>query len=134
MHRLEEIKGVRPSAPVDLCHLGANSLTLDADSHSTEKRKNPWNHKEIQGFSLIGPAGFEPTTSTTPRKESADSHPRKTWVKRDSCEPLHQILHQISKLVEHGRLETLAEVLVDSLEPDSLERLANAISRRVAKG
>ena len=67
MHRLEEIKGVRPSAPVDLCHLGANSLTLDADSHSTEKRKNPWNHKEIQGFSLIGPAGFEPTTSTTPR-------------------------------------------------------------------
>ena len=70
MHRLEEIKGERPSATVNLCHLGAISDTFDADSHSTEKRKNPANNKVFAGFSLIGPAGFEPTTSTTPRRHS----------------------------------------------------------------
>jgi hypothetical protein len=37
-------------------------------------------------------------------------------------------------LVERDRLETLAEVLVDSLELDALEPLADAISRRAAKG
>ncbi len=54
-------------ATVDLCHLGANSDTLDAESLLKEKRKNPANPLGITGFSLIGPAGFEPTTSTTPR-------------------------------------------------------------------
>ena len=54
-------------APVNLCHLGAISDTLDGYSHSTEKRKNPANPLRNAGFSSIGPAGFEPTTSTTPR-------------------------------------------------------------------
>ncbi len=31
-------------APVYLCPLGANSVTLESDSHSTEKRKNPAIH------------------------------------------------------------------------------------------
>ena len=54
-------------APVNSCHLGATSDTLESDSHSIEKRKNPANHLRNAGFSSIGPAGFEPTTSTTPR-------------------------------------------------------------------
>ena len=54
-------------APVLLCHLGAVSGTLDVDDHSTAKRKNPANSLENAGFSSIGPAGFEPTTSTTPK-------------------------------------------------------------------
>ncbi len=78
--------------------------------------------------------GLEPSTSCMPCFERTESNPMKTRVKHDSPEPLHQMLHQISKLVEHGRLETLAEVLADSLEPDALERLADALSRRVAKG
>jgi hypothetical protein len=54
-------------APVDLCPLGANSDTFDSADGSAEKRKNPATNKVFAGFSLIGPAGFEPTTSTTPR-------------------------------------------------------------------
>jgi len=53
-------------APVKSCHLGATSDTLDSDSHSTVIRKNPAIPLGITGFSQIGPAGFEPTTSTTP--------------------------------------------------------------------
>ena len=55
------------SAPVLLCHLGAVSDTLSTEINSKEKRKNPANSLENAGFSSIGPAGFEPTTSTTPR-------------------------------------------------------------------
>ena len=53
--------------PDILCHLGALPVTLDGESDSEEKRKNPANPLGNAGFSLIGPAGFEPTTSTTPR-------------------------------------------------------------------
>ncbi len=55
------------SAPVLLCHLGAVSDTLSTEINSKEKRKNPANPLGNAGFSSIGPAGFEPTTSTTPR-------------------------------------------------------------------
>ncbi len=55
------------SATVDLCHLGAISDTLASADDSTEKQKNPANPLRNAGFSSIGPAGFEPTTSTTPR-------------------------------------------------------------------
>ena len=82
----------------------------------------------------VGPAGFEPTTSTTPTNKRGFENPAKHWAKCDDAERLHQCLHQIAELIERDGLETLAEVLVDSLEPDSLEWLANAISRRVAKG
>jgi hypothetical protein len=34
---------------------------------------------------------------------------------------------------ERDGLETLADVLVDSLKPDSLVRLADALIRRIAK-
>ncbi len=43
-----------------------------------KKRKNPRNHRGFQGFQRIGPAGFEPTTSTTPRKATTPRTPRKT--------------------------------------------------------
>ena len=34
---------------------------------SDSETKKPLGSQGTQGFSLIGPAGFEPTTSTTPR-------------------------------------------------------------------
>ena len=120
-------------APVNLCHLGAISDTLDADSHSTEKRKNPANNKVFAGFSLIGPAGFEPTTSTTPTNKGGFENPAKHWTKCDDSERLHQCLHQIAKLVERVGLENLVEAIADSLEPDALERLADALNKRAER-
>ncbi len=98
-----------------------------------KNKKNLANTKVFARFQKIGPAGFEPTTSTTPTNKRSFETPAKHWAKCDDAERLHQCLHQIAELVERDGLETLAEVLVDSLEPDSLERLANAISPRVAK-
>lgn len=111
--------------------IGSRSNSSNTETAATKK---PSKTLGFTGFSQVGLAGFEPTTSTTPRKEHCDFAPAKTRVKRESYEVLHQMLHQIAKLVERDRLDALAAVLVDSLEPDAFERLADAISRRVAKG
>jgi len=54
----------------------------------------------------------------------------KTRVKRDSPEPLHQI----GRLIENFGPETLVDALAELLGEDGYERLADAISRRAAKG
>ena len=59
---------------------------------SVEKRKNPANTKVFTGFPSIGPAGFEPTTSTTPRLERSDEKPTKTKGKRGSTTSLTSTL------------------------------------------
>jgi hypothetical protein len=97
------------------------------------KRKTPWNLLRNQGFSLIGPAGFEPTTSTTPRLRRGNESPAKHWAKYDGAERLHQCLHQIAELVERGGLENLAEAIADSLDPDALQRLADALNKRAER-
>ena len=56
---------------------------------SDNETKKPLDSQGNQGFSLIGPAGFEPTTSTTPTKRTTPSGPTKTKAKRkgqvDGC-------------------------------------------------
>ena len=49
------------------CPKEAIDVTFGDPTDDFEKRKNPANTQVIAGFSSIGPAGFEPTTSTTPR-------------------------------------------------------------------
>ena len=78
--------------------------------------------------SAISPLDFELSA-----KESQDSHPRKTWVKRDSLEPLHQILHLISESIERDELETLVESIADSLGQDAFGRLAVALIQRARR-
>lgn len=43
------------------------------------------------------------------------------------------LMELLSLSNERDGLETLADVLVDSLKPDSLVRLADALIRRIAK-
>jgi hypothetical protein len=55
---------------VQLYECGQNeSITDHSDTWqaSTEKQETSRIPKYLRGFQLIGPAGFEPTTSTTPR-------------------------------------------------------------------
>ena len=87
----------------------------------------------ITGFSLIGPAGFEPTTSTAPRYEHVDSYTEKTRVKRDSCEPLHQFLHQISESIKRDELEKVVEAIENSLGTEAFGMLADALSQRAVR-
>jgi hypothetical protein len=42
-------------------------------------------------------------------------------------------LHQIAELVERVGLEKLAEAIVNSLEPNALERLADALNKRAER-
>ena len=49
------------------CPKEAIDVTFDDPTDDIKKRKNPANPLGIAGFSSIGPAGFEPTTSTTPK-------------------------------------------------------------------
>ena len=58
----------------------------------------------------IGPAGFEPTTSTTPRLKHTDSGPTKTKEKREIRILLHQRLH----------LESIAAQLREQLSVNEL--------------
>ena len=65
---------------------GRDNRKLATSDHETKK---PLDSQGNQGFSLIGPAGFEPTTSTTPTKRTTPSGPTKTKAKRkgqvDGC-------------------------------------------------
>jgi hypothetical protein len=77
-HCLMAISGITSFGQNNLsCPLRTNGgqfvTLLIALGRRVEKRKNPWNHKGNQGFSLIGPAGFEPTTSTTAKRFIDDS-------------------------------------------------------------
>ena len=56
------------------------------------------------------------------------------WVKRDDAERLHQCLHQIGQMIESYGPESLADALAQLLGNESVERLASALSRRVANG
>jgi hypothetical protein len=49
-----------------------------------QETKKPLESQGNQGFSPIGPAGFEPTTSTTPTKRTTPSGPTKTKGKRNT--------------------------------------------------
>jgi len=51
----------------NLCHLGAKSDNLGDLAGSTRDTKKPCKTLGFTGFSQVGLAGFEPTTSTTPR-------------------------------------------------------------------
>jgi hypothetical protein len=51
---------------------------------SDRETKKPLESQGNQGFSPIGPAGFEPTTSTTPTKRTTPSGPTKTKGKRNT--------------------------------------------------
>jgi hypothetical protein len=58
--------------------------TIEKLKHATTKTKKPLESQGNQGFSPIGPAGFEPTTSTTPTKRTTPSGPTKTKGKRNT--------------------------------------------------
>jgi len=60
-------------------HFGTK--TAATSDHQTKK---PLESQGNQGFSSIGPAGFEPTTSTTPTKRTTPSGPTKTKGKRNT--------------------------------------------------
>ncbi len=71
-------------------------------------------------FSLIGPAGFEPTTSTTPRLKHTDLGPTKTKRKSEIRIWLHQRLH----------LESIAVQLREQLSADELRDLIALLSSK----
>lgn len=50
------------------------------------------------------------------------------------AERLHQCLHQIGEMIENDGPESLANALAQLLGNESFERLADALSRRVAEG
>ena len=52
----------------------------------------------------------------------------------DDSERLHQCLHQIGEMIESYGPESLADALAQLLGNESFERLADALSRRVAEG
>ena len=61
---------VAPMVAPDTVHngqIGSIPDHFDGSTASGVETKKPRNPLRITGFSLIGPAGFEPTTSTTPR-------------------------------------------------------------------
>jgi hypothetical protein len=60
---------------------GRDNREIATSDHETKK---PLESQGNQGFSPIGPAGFEPTTSTTPTKRTTPSGPTKTKGKRNT--------------------------------------------------
>jgi len=109
------------------CQLvGSNPDHCDDFQGAKQTRKNPAIPLGITGFSQIGPAGFEPTTSTTPRLELSDENPIKTKRKRDGRELLPQLLPQESKYVPETNLQVSGKQKADSsiqLEECSLIQL-----------
>ena len=64
---LDFVTSLVTSTEVDSVQNESIPDTFELPDDSTEERKNPANINIFAGFSSIGPAGFEPTTSTTPR-------------------------------------------------------------------
>jgi len=50
---------------------------------------------------------------------------------RETRERLHHCLHQIAKLIEQNQLDTLVDVLAESLEPTDLKRFAFTLNNRL---
>jgi len=67
---IQLLRTLAPNLAPDSGNSGQNESIPDnlaTNDHCVPKRKNPAIPLGITGFSQIGPAGFEPTTSTTPR-------------------------------------------------------------------
>ena len=87
------------------------------------------------GFTLkVGDIGLEPTTSTMSTSKRLIKKPEKHKENGEDSERLHQCLHQIRQMIESYGPETLADALAELLGEEPLERLADALSRRVANG
>jgi hypothetical protein len=61
-------------------------------------------------------------------------NPEKHTENGEDGERLHQCLHQIRQMIESYGPETLADAIAELLGEEPLERLADALSRRVANG
>ena len=91
-------------------------------------RKNPANTKVFTGFSSIGPAGFEPTTSTTPRYEHVDVGPTKTRAKLGSGESLPHPLPQKPISGQLSEAENRGESKPRLCDDPQMERLFKLFS------
>ena len=110
------LRKLAPNLAPDPVQNGQNQSIPDQiedTAESAHDTKKPHISKGNTGFISIGPAGFEPTTSTTPRYERGDVHPIKTRVKRDLAESLHQILHKPASLDVNSLSYLLHAVLGD---------------------
>ena len=85
-------------------------------------------HNCIQNDPGQSGGGFEPTTSTTPRKATRVPTDGNQTSYDDKREALHQLLHQLAEIAhaEDG-IESLAEWLRGRLEPKQRRRLARLL-------
>ena len=79
-----------------------------------------------EGLCKVGLAGFEPTTSTTPRFGQSDFDPAKTKVKENTAEALHQMLHQLFSSGSITDIDRIVNLLLTLLEPEQVQRLLDA--------
>ena len=82
----------------------------------------------------IGDIGLEPTTSTMSTSKRLIENAVKHKENGEDSERLHQCLHQIVQMIESYGPETFADALAELLGEEPLERLVDALSRRVANG
>jgi hypothetical protein len=82
----------------------------------------------------VGDIGLEPTTSTMSTSKRSMKNPVKHKENGDDSERLHQCLHQFGEMIENYGPESLADAMAQLLGEESFERLADALSRRVAEG
>ena len=89
-------------------------------------RKRVAKHKSVVS---VGPTGFEPAISTPPVLEQVIKGTVNCGTKHDAREALHQWLHLIAQSEQRDANQILIELLIDSLEPQTIERLLHRLQR-----
>ena len=79
----------------------------------------------------IGVTGFEPAASTSRTKPHSEEHPVNHLVNQADAERLHHCLHQIGEMIENYGSDSLADALAQVLGEEPIEKLAEALMRRL---
>ncbi|MDA9857497.1 hypothetical protein N9D23_05205 [Rubripirellula sp.] len=104
---------------------------LADDSGDDAETKKARKTLGFTSFNAVGATRFELATSTSRTKWHGDENTANCGINRDASELMHLWMHQIAELDER----LLASMLVDSIEesvgPDGVEQVIDALRRRV---
>ena len=126
---IDALRTVAPNVALNVGELGQIESIPDQNDNSGacgQDTEKPRKTKGIAGFAGVGLAGFEPTTSTTPRFGQSDFDPAKIKAKDNTAEALHQMLHQLFSSGSIKDIDRIVNLLLKLLEPEQVQRLLDA--------
>jgi len=113
---------------------GVESITPSSSGFAVEALSDTKKTRKTQcnaGFLGVGGRELESPTSTMSTFEQDDESDVFSRAKRDACERMHLWMHQIAELDERMVPSLLFDSIEESVGPDGVEKVIDAMRRRV---